>query len=539
MNRTTLGRIASLIGGIALVIAALAFLLSRPEIALIAAAFAVVGLGTWIALIPEEFRDWVTGRQVRYGGNTILVTVLFVGILVIVYAFIVQASISVDMTEQRTWSLRPQTRQVIDERVNRPVHIVGFFSSLNLSAQENIEVLLKQYAEAGNGSLSYEFVDPDASPTMANAYGFRQDGSLFLVQLDEEGDPLMRTAVEVAYPDERSITNALLRVTATGDFKLYFTSGHNEWEFEPMQTQVGADSLSMAYDLLSQLGFQMERINLLTIDAIPEDASAVVVAGPVVAFDDVEVEILREYMQHGGRMLIMTGAPLPFGNLTDDPALLAESAFSQMLWEDFGVRPRDDVIIDPETALQSEFNIVSVESARGHAITERLEGQPVVFSAARSLEFNPDVPEGTTRVELFKTGSTSYGETNLQLLADTMGAEYDGYDEAQDHAGPLSIADAVIVYATDARLVLAGSADFATDTWFEWAGNGAFFFYAIDWLTDYVESIEIPDVREGTATLPLFVTEGSRNLIFAVTVIVIPLSVLGIGMVVWWSRKRQ
>src|SRR6266540_1177173 len=61
---------------------------------------------------PESLRETVTTRDVRYGANTLVMTVAFVGILALLNVLGNRFSYRWDLTESKDFSLSPQTEQV-------------------------------------------------------------------------------------------------------------------------------------------------------------------------------------------------------------------------------------------------------------------------------------------------------------------------------------------------------------------------------------------------------------------------------------------
>src|SRR5215213_5766841 len=100
LNRISTARISSGIGAIALVVAILAFLLQRDvtPLVLLSALIAIFGIGLWTVLAPNDFKTLISGRQAYYGSNSILVTVLFAGIIAITYTFAAGSGVAADFT---------------------------------------------------------------------------------------------------------------------------------------------------------------------------------------------------------------------------------------------------------------------------------------------------------------------------------------------------------------------------------------------------------------------------------------------------------
>ncbi len=492
----------------------------------------VIGIALWPMLALSDFTEWMQGRQARYGGNTALVTVAFIGILVVGYVLIDRASLTWDLTATGKYTLSDESREVIENVVvdgGNPIHIVGFYSSQRYRQRENVELLLKRYEEAGQGLITYEFIDPDEEPTVANLYGMEYDGMVYVQRRD--ADP--EDAIPVRNPDEQGITSAILQVTIPETFMVYFVTNHGEARYE----QTGNDGMSWMSDLLGSMGVQFEELNLLAAPEVPEDASMLVIAGPRLPFTPEEVAKLEAYLDNGGRLLIMT--PDPWINEDDDP-FAPDSPLEEMLEERFGVRVRRDLIIDGKSNAGDPSWPVPVRSSSTHGVTRQLMGAPVVFFFSRSIERMDDAPAGPVRLGLLFTSPDAWGETDLEAL---LSGEYQ-YDERHDarEDNGLQMAMAIedsTVGERAARIVLVGDADFATNEHYDVVpGNWRFILGAFDWLTEFVESVTLPPTFDESEQ-PIFATSQQQNIIQWVTMIIIPFSTLAIGAVVWWNRRRR
>ena len=73
----------------------------------------VIGLGLYALLDPKTLRANLTGRQARYGSNTFILSVAFIGILVVINIFINNNSPKWDLTEDKQNTLAPETLTVV------------------------------------------------------------------------------------------------------------------------------------------------------------------------------------------------------------------------------------------------------------------------------------------------------------------------------------------------------------------------------------------------------------------------------------------
>ena len=88
----------------------------------------------------------------------------------------------------------------------------------------------------------------------------------------------------------------------------------------------------------------------------------------------------------------------------------------------------------------------------------------------------------------------------------------------------------------EARLVVFGDRDFATNQYRVAAGNEDFFLNCLNWLVEQTERITIrPRVREASR---LFLTETQTAAIF-VGAAEVPVIILALGLAVWFGRRQR
>ncbi|HEX7587000.1 MAG TPA: Gldg family protein, partial [Anaerolineae bacterium] len=167
---------------------------------------------------PSQVRAAVTSRGARYGSNALVLTIAFVGIVGVINFLGTRYSYRWDLTAGKTNSLADQTLQVL-KGLKEPVKATAFFTPNAQAGQPDIANRLKLYGEQTD-KFTYQFIDPDAQPQIANDYKIQFDGTVVL----ERGT----RRENVLTADESGLTNALLKVSQDTQPSLYFTTGHGE-----------------------------------------------------------------------------------------------------------------------------------------------------------------------------------------------------------------------------------------------------------------------------------------------------------------------
>lgn len=479
---------------------------------LISAGFTVLALAVYVALEPEKTRRAITGRQARYGSNAFIMSVAFVFILGLANVMVANPKYNIDkrwdVTQDKKNTLALETLEAL-KTLPEPVSAVAFYSS-GLSTASADE-LLSNFKVNSNGKFEYKFVNPDTDPVAAREAGVTGDGKIMLVMGDHK---------EIAaFASETELTKSLIRLINPAPRAVYFLTGHGEAALES-----GDVSASTARSTLESKNYTVNSLNLLAENKIPEDALAIIIAGPMKQVSQQEVQQLKKYVDAGGSLVVMEN-PVPFTEFGTSSDPLAD-----YLTTDWGITLNDDVIIDLSS--QQPLNAVSY-SANPHPITQNLsQNYLVIMPQARSIDIT-SAPDGVTQTPLIQTASNSWGEKNFTNAEGTQISQ-----DPEDLPGPLSMAVAGENTTTKGRVVVVGNSLFAEDKGFDAYGNGNFFINSVDWAAEQEDLINI---TPNTPTERTFVPPSQIQLLIILlgSVIIIPGLVVFAGISAWLARRRQ
>ncbi|KAA3663648.1 MAG: hypothetical protein DWQ04_09680 [Chloroflexi bacterium] len=471
-------------------------------------------------LRPDDVRRLMSGRQTRYGTSTLLSVVFFLAIVVLGYYLTYEnTDWRYDATETSQFTPLDETVAIL-ESLEAPIHVIGFYS-FQLAFQEEATRAQLESLQAYTDQFTFEFVDPDENPLLAEKYELTFDGSLVFTRGEGENETFAKAAVPV---DETSIHTALLKVINPVEKKIYFITGHGERDTEGF----AEDGIGTAVRLLAEAGFDTDTLNLFTAGEIPTDATAIAIIDQQAPMTEAEVTAIRNYLASGGTAFIARDALESEGDLqTSDDALAA------MLQADWGVTFRPDFIIEQVFAQAGQsFGLVFLGASYGAStITSGdLDQFGTVYDIARSIETEP--LEGITRINLVMTSDQAWGETDFNGLANGMAVPDDGIDAS----GPLAIGSSLENTATGARLVVFGDTDFLSNVLLLQNGNSILMTNAFNWLADDELSVELTP-RE-TVTRQLTISQTQLGLIQIVVLLLTPGIAAIIGFSVWFSRRQ-
>ncbi len=477
------------------------------------AALAVLAASIAILLDPALVRRALTGRQARYGGNAILISLAFLGILVVVNYLAYANPTRADLTEDQDFSLAPETLLTLSE-LQSPAHIIGFFSSNSRGSQEDIRPLLDSYRLKSDGRVTYEFIDLEAEPIPARQYGVTRDGSVVVIIGD--------ASEVVQFPSEEEITSALVRLANPEDRKVYFLTGHGERDIE----ETGDAGFSEVRSALEAKNYEVGTLNLLTEGAVPEDAMAVIVAGPALPISQQEADLLAEYVDGGGSLVLLQQprAETRFGEETD----FLETYLAQT----WGIALDNDLVIEPGS--QNALWAIAFSYTR-HEITSRMQNVAAVLPSARSVTVSAIEDATVTQVPLAFTSEFAWGETDLSFVQAGIAPRQ---DEGSEASGPLALAAVADNSLTPGRVVVVGDADFAANRFFLQYGNEDLIINSIDWAAGQENLISLTP-RPATQRFVIPPSSQALALIILTTVGLMPGAVVVLGVWVWWQRRRR
>jgi ABC-type uncharacterized transport system involved in gliding motility auxiliary subunit len=493
--------IFAILGSLALIGAVGAYLIlgqfDRTIIVLLA-----VALGFWVyALLerPEKTVQALTSRNVRYGSNTVVMSVAFLGILALINVLGNRYSQQLDLTQNQIYTLSPLSVQIIGE-LKQPVHAIAFYRSGD-PGLDSLQTLLKEYTRHSS-QISYEVVDPQLKPGLARQYNVEFTGTTVLISGDKQQ--------AITGNDEGAVTSALLKLERTQAEVAYYLTGHGEVDFITSTT----DGATTAKTALEAQNYTVKSLDLATAGKVPADASLVVLAGPTQPLLPSEITALETYLDGGGKAIFLV-------DKRQRPIL-------EPIAERYGVQIGNGVVIDPAQSYVNDPLTPIINQYQASPITKGLP--EVLFQAATSIDPLTTPPTGVQVQPLAQTTDQSWLETDPQTIH---------FDPGVDPKGPLTVAASVTKPTADGkgetRLVWIGDVAFVTNGAMQVAPtNKALLTNAANWLTSNEDLIQVEAKQTTDQTLVL--SNVQLNVLLYGSIFW-ALFVVGIGSVVWWRRR--
>jgi len=480
----------------------------------------IFALIIWATSSRTSITSLAGRRSARYGANAAVYSVAFIALLVAVNFISSLHHHRFDLTSNKVFSLSSQSVNVV-KGLQKPLKFYGFFAGgRNPAAQQ----LFDSYAY-NSPKVSYEMVDPDRHPELAEKYKVTVMNTVHIQYGgDESGN-----GTNVSDATEAALTNGIIRVTKSTHKVACFVQGEGEPDIDDSQAATGFGELKKAMEGES---YEVRKVLLATVASVPEDCSMLVVAGPTRPLLKNELDSIGTYLKKGGRAIVMLRPPNP-----KDPGV--ESGLVSLLGE-WGVKAGDDIVVDQVLRLFQGpalgLNPI-VDTYGPHEITQGFD-QRTVFPMTRSVEPAESPKPGLEVVWLAKTSPTSWAETDLNDLFEHQTAKLDD----KDRKGPITVVDVVTANLKQlgwgtgmARMLVFGDTEFVNNQYLDNFFNRDFFMNSADWLVGESGGISIRPRTMRASRFALTVTQFS--IVFVLSVLLMPELLIIAGIYVWWRRR--
>jgi len=486
----------------------------------------IVALVVAVLLNPAGLMAALGARQARYGANTTIMVLALLGSLGLVNYLVVRNPQRWDLTENQANTLDPASIGAL-KAVPGAVHVIGFYTVDSQSQRESAQRLLDRYREVDPSKLTYEFVDPQADPVRTNQYGVTRDATLVFTVGEQ------KNTVE-GFVSESQVTGALVRLASPDARTVYFLTGQGEATLETSDTA----SVSQLAALLEKQNYTVLSLNLATTTTVPADARAIVIAGPQLPMAPEDVAKLKAFYDTASNAALMVLLDPSVQYSTEITGTRPANPLNDYLRDSWGVQMRDDVVIDIANRLRTSAGenpaLFASDSFGNSPATQDMAGFVTVFAFAQSISSTGTLPTATI-VPLVQTSSQSWSKSDMAALAEGVIDQAEG-----DPIGPLDVAVSVEIPERNVRLIAFGDSDFASDGILSNAqfGNDRLLLNSLNWATGDENLINLTPKTPTSRFLNLS-DAVTQNLILLFVVVIMPASVLIMGGVVWFLRRRH
>lgn len=456
------------------------------------------------------------------GSYSLAITAIVLGILIalnIMVSAIPSAYTKFDISSSKLYSITSNTKVVVNA-LKKDVTIYWIVQSGE--EDDVIENLLSKY-DSLSDHVKVVKKNPDIYPTFAEQYTSEEvENNSLVVECGKKNRfisyndiyiseaNMMTYSYDNSFDGEGAITSAIDYVVNEEQPQLYALEGHGESELpESFSKQIEKENI------------ELNTFSLLKEDKVPEEADCILIYAPSSDISEKEKEILSDYVEDGGKMMVLAGP-------TEDGTL--ENLYS--LLSDYGVEAADGIVVEGDNehcAFQSPYILLS--DMASSEITDPLieENYYAIVPIAQGLKVK---------------NSGNANVTELLTTSDSAFSKIDGYSmksyekEKGDIDGPFTVAVS-IECSNDGQIIWFASSEFLNDTYNSYS-SGANLDLGMNALSSMMGENEAVSIRSKSLNYNyLTISDSTSAVLKGLMIGVFPLVYLGIGACVILKRRKR
>src|SRR5216117_1294868 len=265
---------------------------------------------------PRTRRRMKIGR-IRIGLNVVVQIVLILFLAAMVNSLAFKHYKRWDFSRDQKYALSDKTKRFLDTLKGKMRITVFFSPSTPITA--DLQNLLTEYQYAGKGKIDVEQIDPERNLSRAkelfDKYKVVTDESLLVLDyegrnktvkasemadIDQSGTAFGEGPRVAAFKGEQAITSAMIDLVEGKKKTLGYVTGHKE----PLLSE-GTSPITVLKTFIENENIKFQELNLLDQPAIPVEVNAVLIIGPQYDFSDREMQVLRDFWDKQGRILVL------------------------------------------------------------------------------------------------------------------------------------------------------------------------------------------------------------------------------------------
>lgn len=455
-----------------------------------------------------------------------IIVLLYIGVNILLEKVVLP---EIDCTQDKMYSLSDESKDKLGN-LDKEVTI----TLINYGSNTSFINFVERYTTI-NDNIKLERIDDLSSRTdLMNEYSLQTTDSLVLITCgDREKEVTENDMYTFDYSTyqsidttEEAITNAILDVTTEEKPKVYFMSNHLAYD---------VNYFSSIMKTMEDEANEVETIDLFANGGIPEDCDCLVISTLKEDITEQERDNLINYINNGGKLLLMCGPNITGANLINFQAVL----------DLYGVSISNGVVFEGESSnMIAGYPDFIIETTQSTSLTQNLNmSMNICLLDAGEITFNEDKLEdlGVKYEVLAKTSEKSFVRTDVTQNTASR-TDKDGEEKSSTVA---AIATKKIDDSKTSKLVIFSNELFAMDMPVQISGyqmytvslynNSDMILNSVSFLNEREDTITI---RKTSEQVNYTVSELQNNIIMAI-IFTIPVLIIILGIVVWLRRRKK
>ncbi len=332
---------------------------------------------------------------------------------------------SLDVSDDKLYTLTEQTKELAASLTE---DVTLYYIVQDSNRDDTVSRLLERYDDLSS-HITVEERDPVLYPNFVSQYTSDSltENSVIVVcgdqsrivnyedMYEQEFNYTYYTYETTGFDAEGQITSAISGVSSGDLPTLYVLTGHNELQLDDTMTRS-----------IEKENIAIESLNLITEDAVPEDAGCLLIYSPAQDLSDAETTKILNYLRTGGKAVI----------LTDYTAQEMPNLASVL--EYYGVTLEEGIVLEGDSQHYVQLPYYLIPDINSTDFTSDLTGGStyVLMAAAQSIQTAEETWDGVSISSILTTSDASYSKADPQNMS-----TYE--KEEGDTEGPFDIGVAI------------------------------------------------------------------------------------------------
>ncbi len=461
-------------------------------------------------------------KRFKYGTYSIVVTLVFIAILIVLNLVVGQFNKTFDFTKDEIFSLSEETKTVLND-VNSEIKIYTLFKTGNSEPIiSRVNQIIDRYKQS-NSNLTIENRDLYLHPDFGKKY-VSENISVDVNSIIVEGNNKFRVINYEDYYDENGILNIESTLTSALQYvnmeispTVYFVTGHGEPD---------SSNFTTLNEQLKLANYNSKTINLIEND-VPADCTILFITPVERDYSSTEKERVLNYLNRDGRAFMLLGGI----DKTKTPNL-------HSIAQTYGVSLDDGYVYEGDESKYMIYPYAVLPELQEHEINNTLiaKNYKTLAVACQNIKNTDIKKQGLVIEPILKTTKNAYIKGSSNQSANK---------EAGDIEGPFNLAVAVTDSTyTDkehiTKLVVTGCSyyliDPNTDSMVN-NTNSTFVVNALNWLNDNTDTVYISPKNLQSSSI--VIDQAATTNIKILSWLLVPGAIFLVGFVVWIKRRNK
>lgn len=484
--------------------------------------------------IKQSLKDMskINKKTLKNGSYSVLSTIVVIAVLILVNLIVGELPekyTQIDLSDTQLYTITDETEEYIN---NLEQDVTLYYIVQNGNEDSRISKLLDKY-EDNSKHITVETKDPVLYPAFTSQYTEDSvvENSVIVVCGDKnkivsynsmyetDYDYMTGSSTVTAFDGEGQIDSAISYVTSENTPVIYTLAGHDEISLPSDFT-----------DTLEKSNYDIQTLNLLTEESVPEDCSLLVICSPGADITEDEADKIITYLEGGGKALFFTDY------------ITTEMPNLDSVLDNYGVQKGSGVVFEGDTKhyiSQMPYYLVPQVEDTSASTDVAQKGYYILMPVAQPILINETYRDTLDIYTILSTSESAYVKENVENM-ETF--EKESGDEEGTFSVSVKISESVsdeeetrIIYYSSTG-ILDSNANLQVS-----GGNYSLLLENISWLTEDEENdtTVINVASKSMSTSYLTIPQYDAGYWSVMTCGIIPALVLIVGGVVWLKRRKH